>query len=247
MCTLTWLFNEGAQGYSLFFNRDELKTRKRALPPHRQQTQNGVNFLAPTDADAGGTWLAVNQYGLTICLLNNYAAIDPDNRVFKSRGEIVVALIDSHSIASVEEKLSAMDLSSYRGFQVVIFQHEVKEFSWDNVSLTQLIPKVPVTSSSYDSTAVCNNRQQYFESMTKPVDVNSLSVFHRSHINDDMALIEGKPELINSVCMHRALSKTVSQCSVQVCENQVSIAYSDGSPCEVNVGAPVALQRRVAA
>ena len=247
MCTLTWLFNEDAQGYSLFFNRDELKTRKRALPPHMQQTQNGVSFLAPTDADAGGTWLAVNQYGLTICLLNNYTAIDPDNRVFKSRGEIVVALIDSHSIASVEEKLLAMDLSFYRGFQVVIFQHEVKEFSWDNISLTQLIPKVPVTSSSYDSKAVCNNRQQYFQSMAKPVDINSLSDFHRSHINEDMTLIEGKPDNINSVCMHRALSKTVSQCSVQVCADQVSIAYSDGSPCEVSMGAPVALQRRVAA
>jgi hypothetical protein len=247
MCTLTWLFNDDAQGYSLFFNRDELKTRKRALPPQMQQTKNGVSFLAPTDADAGGTWLAVNQYGLTICLLNNYASIDPDNRVFKSRGEIVVALIDSHSIASVEEKLLAMDLSFYRGFQVVIFQHEVKEFSWDDVSLTQLIPKVPVTSSSYDPEAVCHNRQQYFQSMTTPIDLNSLSAFHQSHINEDMVLIEGKPDYIDSVCMHRALSKTVSQCSVHVCADQVSIAYSDGSPCEVSVGVPIILQRRVAA
>ena len=247
MCTLTWLFNDEGQGYSLFFNRDELKTRKRASSPHMQQTNNGVNFLAPTDADAGGSWLAVNQYGLTICLLNNYNAIDPANRVFKSRGEIVVALIDSHSIAAVEEKLLAMDLSSYRGFQVVIFQHEVKEFSWDNVSLTQLIPQVPVTSSSYESEAVCRNRQQYFQSMSAPIDLNSLAVFHRSHINEDMGLIEGKPDYSDSVCMHRELSKTVSQCAVQVCADQVSIAYSDGSPCEVSVGVPIILQRRVAA
>ena len=249
MCTLTWLFNDDTQGYSLFFNRDELKTRKRALPPHMQQTPNGISFLAPTDADAGGSWLAVNQYGLTICLLNNYnyASIDPDNRVFKSRGEIVLALIDSHSIASVEEKLLAMDLSFYRGFQIVIFQHEVKEFSWDNVSLSQLIPQVPVTSSSYDSEAVCRNRQQYFQSMTTPIDFNSLSVFHQSHINEDMNLIEGKPDFIHSVCTHRALSKTVSLCAVQVSADQVSIAYSDGSPCEVSMGVPVTLARRVAA
>ena len=247
MCTLTWLFDAEAQGYTLFFNRDELKSRKRALPPTIQYTQSGVSYLAPTDTDAGGTWLAVNQYGLTICLLNNYSASDPDNHSYKSRGEIVVALIDCHSIAAVEEKLLAMDLSFYRGFQIVILQHEVKEFSWDNISLTQLIPQVPVTSSSYDSEAVCLNRQQYFQSMAKAIDFNSLSDFHRSHINEDRVLLETKPDYVDSVCMHRELSKTVSQCSVQVCADQVSIAYSDGSPCEVSAGVPLVLQRRVAA
>lgn len=247
MCTLTWLFNKETEGYALFFNRDELRTRKRALPPSLQQTNNGVNFLAPIDTDAGGTWLAVNQYGLTICLLNNYMAADPDGRLFKSRGEIVLALIDSHSIKAVEEKLLAMDLSCYRGFQVVIFQHEVKEFSWDNKRLSQLVPQIPVTSSSYNSEAVCRHRQQYFHSLDEPNNLDSLSEFHRSHINADMTLIDGKFDFIDSVCMHREFSQTVSQCSVQVSAQQVSIAYSDGSPCETPIGEPVVLQRRVAA
>lgn len=247
MCTLTWLFNNDSESYTLFFNRDELRTRKRALPPSLQQTHSGVNFLAPIDADAGGTWLAVNQYGLTICLLNNYMAKDPDGHTFKSRGEIVLALIDCHSIKAVEEKLLAMNLSCYRGFQVVIFQHEVKQFSWDNINLTQLIPKIPVTSSSYDSEAVCRHRQQYFHSLDARNSLDSLSEFHRSHINADMTLIDVKSEFIDSVCMHREFSKTVSQCSVQVNAQQVSIAYSDGSPCETRIGVPVVLQRRVAA
>lgn len=247
MCTLTWLFNNEAQGYTLFFNRDELRTRQRALPPSMQQTDSGVNYLAPIDTDAGGTWLAVNQYGLTICLLNNYMAKDPDGREFKSRGEIVLALIDSHSVAAVEENLLAMDLSCYRGFQVVIFQHEVKEFSWNNINLTQLIPQIPVTSSSYDSEVVCQHRHQYFQAMPEPLTLDSLSSFHRSHIHADMTLVEGKFEPINSVCMHRELSKTISQCLVQVNAQQVSIAYSDGSPCETVMAPPVILQRRVAA
>lgn len=247
MCTLTWLFNNEAQGYTLFFNRDELRTRKRALPPSMQQTETGVSFLAPIDTDAGGTWLAVNQYGLTLCLLNNYMAKDPDGREFQSRGEIVLALIDSHSVAAVEEKLLAMDLSCYRGFQVVIVQHEVKEFSWNNINLTQVIPQIPVTSSSYDSEAICQHRQQYFRSLAAPINLDTLSKFHSSHISADMALVEGVPKYIDSVCTHRELSKTVSQCAVQVSAEQVSIAYSDGSPCETPMGAPVVLQRRVAA
>ena len=247
MCTLTWLFNSSTEGYSLFFNRDELRIRKRALPPSLRKTESGVSYLAPIDTDAGGTWLAVNQYGLTICLLNNYAAKEPANREFKSRGEIVMRLIDSQSIASVEDKLLAMDLSSYRGFQIVIFQHDVKEFSWNNISLTQLVPKVPVTSSSYNSEAVCLNRQKYFESLGDDVDIDMLAKFHRSHIDENMTLISGPHQYVDSVCMHREHSKTVSQCSVQVSENQVSIEYCDGAPCETSSAAAVVLQRIVAA
>lgn len=259
MCTLTWLFNNESnsqlnsgsnnkpQGYTLFFNRDELRTRKRALPPSRHQTKSGVSFLAPIDTDAGGTWLAVNQYGLTICLLNNYMAKDPAGCEFQSRGEIVLALIDSHSVAAVEEKLLAMDLSCYRGFQVVIFQHEVKAFSWNNINLTQLIPQIPITSSSFDSEVICRQRQQYFHSMATPINLNTLSDFHSSHIGKDIALGEAEPKYIDSICTHREHSKTVSQCSVQVSGEHVSIAYSDGSPCETPMGAPVVLQRSVAA
>lgn len=245
MCTLTWLFNSSTEDYSLFFNRDELRTRKRALPPSLRKTKSGVSYLAPIDTDAGGTWLAVNQYGLTICLLNNYAAKEPANRDFKSRGKIVMRLIDSQSAASVEDKLLAMDLSSYRGFQVVIFQRDVKAFSWNNISLTQLVPKMPVTSSSHNSEAVCLNRQRYFESLGD--DIDRLANFHRSHIDENMALISGPHQYVDSVCMHREHSKTVSQCSVQVNGDQVSIEYCDGAPCETSSAAAVVLQRRVAA
>ena len=71
MCTVTWILD--GDSYSLYFNRDELRTRQPALPPQRHQ-ERGVRFLSPTDGDAGGTWIAVNEYGLSLGLLNDYSS-----------------------------------------------------------------------------------------------------------------------------------------------------------------------------
>ncbi len=70
MCTVSW--RAARDGYDLFFNRDELHTRAPELPPALSE-RDGVRFLAPRDGDHGGTWLAVNEHGLTVCLLNDYA------------------------------------------------------------------------------------------------------------------------------------------------------------------------------
>lgn len=252
MCTLTWQFNDDAEGYSLFFNRDELKTRKRALLPSMHQTANGVSYLAPIDADAGGTWLAVNQFGLTICLLNNYLASEPEDIPLSSRGEIVVALAGCDSLQAAEAMLGAMDLTAYRGFDVVLVQHDAIQLSWDRYTLVRFAPKLPVTSSSYHSQQVCQTRQDYFrslslESLSSLERLDALEQFHRCHINDDLSTMSDTPVHADSVCMHRDNATTVSQCFVQVSSGQVSIAYSDGAPCVTPAGAAQVLQRRVAA
>lgn len=74
MCTVTWLID--AEGYTVFFNRDELKTRSHARPPTIRK-QNGVNFIAPLDLDGGGTWIGVNEFGVTCSVLNNYVCSRP--------------------------------------------------------------------------------------------------------------------------------------------------------------------------
>lgn len=67
MCTVSWLHK--AKGYVLLCNRDERHTRKPALGP-RISERNGISFIAPVDGDHGGSWIGVNQFGLTLCLLN---------------------------------------------------------------------------------------------------------------------------------------------------------------------------------
>ena len=71
MSTVTW--RRIPSGYQVFFNRDELRAREAALPPAPAEL-NGVRYLAPRESADGGTWLAVNERGLTLGLLDNSEA-----------------------------------------------------------------------------------------------------------------------------------------------------------------------------
>jgi hypothetical protein len=67
MCTVSWI-HQGS-GYQLLCNRDEKRTRRPASAP-QLLTRNNVRFVAPIDGDSGGTWVAVNEFGLSLVLLN---------------------------------------------------------------------------------------------------------------------------------------------------------------------------------
>ena len=245
MCTLTWLVEP--EGYSLVFNRDELKTRQRALPPSLHSSESGVSFLSPTDTDAGGSWLAVNEYGLTICLLNNYDAPEPLPRHTHSRGEIVRTLATSASLDELRSHLLSMSLTSYRGFDLVVFANEITQFRWDTRELVEQQPVQPLTSSSYKSELVCEARRQHYASLGPVTSLSQLEAFHASHLDENLAPVDGKPLYAHSVCVHRPDAETVSQCQVVVRPDIVSIGYRDGSPCTAPLGAWLELQRMAAA
>lgn len=76
MCAVTW--SAYSDGYDLFFNRDEAKSRGKARPPKVFKRQ-GVRYIARIDSDAGSTWLAVNEYDLSIALANSYAMTEHDS------------------------------------------------------------------------------------------------------------------------------------------------------------------------
>src|SRR6516164_7611856 len=111
MCTVTWLREEG--GYHLFCNRDEKLTRKPALPP-RLGVRDGVRYLAPIDGDFGGTWIATNEFGVSLCLLNGTAGLRP--AVVRSRGLLLLDLVSSRSLEEVVDTVEATDLTLYAPF-----------------------------------------------------------------------------------------------------------------------------------
>lgn len=248
MCTLTWLFHRDSTGYSLLFNRDELKTRKRAIPPRIKETSEGIRFLSPTDADAGGTWLAVNQFGMTICLLNYYAADDPQVDAIHSRGEVVMKLAGSRTIKELDTVLQSMTLEYYKGFEIVAVHNDVWHWRWDTKTLQQMEATQPITSSSYDTLMVHRKRQDYFNSLGNTGSLETLKHFHRCHLDDDNHRIAILPEddslAVNSVCMHREQSQTVSQCLVSVNANEISLSYTDGPPCSTRCSEAIVLNRR---
>jgi len=123
MCTLSIIpLTGGPRGYRLVINRDELRTRLPARRPAVFDGPGGVRAAYPIDADAGGTWVAVNDRGLALALLNGNprpmpALPEAVQRV--SRGLIIPALVDAHGPGAALERLGGLALGRFAPFRVV--------------------------------------------------------------------------------------------------------------------------------
>jgi len=145
---MTWWRDQ--KGYEVFFNRDELKTRCRALPPEVRSTSEGVRYIAPTDPDAGGTWMLVNEFGLTICLLNRWHESSTLPGAIRSRGRLVLEFAATQQASAVTEQIRTTDCSGYKPFTLVAIDHETLLVeAWDGKKLAPETPRAPLTSSSY--------------------------------------------------------------------------------------------------
>ena len=234
MCTVSWLrrpidsaeANVGA--YELFFNRDELKTRKPALPP-RLKTIDGVKMLTPEDGDAGGTWMAVNEYGLTVCLLNYYDRPYElmSGESFTSRGLLVLALAGKRSVSEAQHYLDTESMRHYRAFHVLMLdKSDCASATWNGERITHdSAPLCPMSSSSYETQFVITGRQRLFRDIfaSSTPSPEALFEFQQSHLPEKGPF---------SVCMHRPEAGTVSHSHVRVTDDLAEYSYIDGAPCE---------------
>ena len=240
MCTLSW--RQGDAGYELFMNRDELRQRLPARPPTRHLGATAA-YLAATDGDAGGSWLAVNEHGLGVALLNRYdPAPRPEAERLRSRGLLVIELAGStEEPAEVLKRLAGLDLTCYRPFTLVLCSPRESPLAvaWNGLELSPpWYPDQPLASSSYDPQGIGAVRRQSARALLPPTPSREeLLAFHRSH----------HPERgPHSPCMHRTNAVTVSFTWVQVTPEAVSMAYADGPPCRSALAPSLALVRHAA-
>jgi len=224
MCTVTWIHEDG--GYQLFCNRDEKVTRRQATPPS-VTVREGVRFLAPVDGDFGGTWIATNELGVSLCLLNGGNAHGA--MAARSRGLLVLDLIPLPSIAAICAFVQAADLSAYAPFTLAALEpgKSAAVVEWNGSRTTiryRAEPHFMLTSSSFDTEEVTRNRaEEYARLINAGVDANRLVAFHQSHQPARSAY---------SVCMHRHDAETVSFSRIRVAHGQTDFFYSPGAPCE---------------
>jgi len=237
---MTWFVTD--DGYELFFNRDELISRSRAELPGIHGTNsaqsNGLSYISPTDADAGGTWIAVNELGVTVSLLNHYQyeQIETYKR-WTSRGEIVRQFAATHDLRLAERQFLQLELKDYRAFRMFIIERsgQNKLFVWDgHKSRIEHNVTTPKSSSSADAKNVKAQRKQLFKDLqlADRKDTQAYLNYHSSHIPD-------KPK--ESVCMHRDDANTVSLSVVKVDSVSVSFMYADGSPCKASLSEPISI------
>ncbi|MEM1178875.1 MAG: NRDE family protein [Acidobacteriota bacterium] len=242
MCTVSWR-SADAGGYELFFNRDELRSRKPALPP-REIERDGVPVLTPVDTDAGGSWLTANAFGVTVALLNRYGIKTPprpDSPDRRSRGQLVLDLSSGSNQSEVLDRLRRFELAAYRPFTLLVLGPGVAPAmtAWDGHLLDPVeVPEAPLVSSSHDTDEATRFRLALWRSTVDINDSATLEAFHRSYSPGHGAA---------SPCMNRHDARTVSSTHLSVTERRVAMRYADGPPCDTAYGEAIELARLHAA
>ncbi len=240
MCTLTWFVSD--DGYDLFFNRDERLTRRRAEPPTIQShisSGTQLDYISPTDADAGGTWIATNEFGVTVCLLNHYQFEQIETyKKWISRGEIVRQFSAIVALSEAQAMYSEMNLEDYRAFRMFIIEPTGRNLLmvWDGHSARiERDVKMPKSSSSVDARNVKSARKALFAELklSESRSAEDYIRYHSSHLPNRSK---------ESVCMHRDDAQTVSLSHVSVRGGAIQFRYADGPPCQVPLSAPVELK-----
>jgi hypothetical protein len=225
MCTVTFIARRN--GYALGMNRDEKLTRAAGLPPRVTQVK-GRAILSPSEPN-GGTWIGVNDAGVTLALINWYSIATRVTKNAWSRGEVVRSSLPSISSTAVDESLGELPLSRVNPFRLIgVFpaRQAVVEWRWDLNQLERLEHDWRANtwiSSGLDEPGAQQTRHEAFrKALRHSGRLAWVSRLHRSHIP------ERGPY---SHCMHRKEAETVSYTEVAVSRQQATMSYVPGAPC----------------
>ncbi len=222
MCTLTainLMTGEGKAGYRLVMNRDEQRTRGRALPPKWREV-GGVRAIWPVDPDAGGTWIGAAETGLTLALVNSFPEPMPelpDNPT--NRGLIIPDLIASEGLEGVVDGLESIEIERFAPFRLVAIDLAQGEegvmprmlvVDWNREELaveTHLDGPICLVSSGLGDSVVEPRIGLYEEMLVaQGLSVEAQDRFHAHRWGDS-------PEL--SVMLEREAARTVSVTTVE--------------------------------
>lgn len=237
MCTVAILPVDGGH-YLLGHNRDEKKGRGRARAPGEAVEWDGRLCLAPVDPDGGGSWILVNDAGLTVCLLN--AAEDDPSRLPArptSRGLVVTALAGCSSATQVEESLARMraGLASTRAFHLIAVEPRPGSGSPDIVRIAWNGSELASSRLSAPALFVSNpSRQEEAEQARGDSFHRFLAESGESRIDNLRAWLANHEPSRGplSTCMHREEAGTVSRTLVSVTAGETAMFYTDGAPCD---------------
>ncbi len=230
MCTLT-LVPLGNTRVRLAFNRDESRYRPAAWVSQRRR-YGGRTAILPVDPISNGTWLAVNDAGLVLALLNGTPpGVRGRERAVRSRGTIIPSLLSCCRIDEALDRLVELPAREYGRFRLILLsKREVAEVMSDGERLwrkrrVSLTGPLLWTSSGLGDHLVERPRHSLFLlHFARPGNwITQQDAFHRHRWPDE-------PHL--SVCMRRADACTVSYTVLERDESTAHMTYFPGPPDE---------------
>ena len=206
-------------------NRDE--TRKRATASAPTTVDLGDRRAIFPSEPNGGTWIAANEDGVCLALINwHRIEAEPANKIV-SRGRILPSLAGKGCGEDIANSLTDLPLKEIRPFRLIAIvpkEKAVTEWSWNLKRLSER--KHPWTSRHWFSSGFDERRAESVRSRVceqKPkANIDQLRQLHRSHAPRRGPF---------SICMHRADAVTVSYTEVSVENRKVTMRYKPGTPC----------------
>ncbi len=236
MCTFTlaWQVFEDAP-VVVAANRDELLDRPSDPPAVRDW---GATVVAPTDREAGGTWLGYNDHGLLVGLTNRWTGESVESD--RSRGLLVREALGSESAtAAVRFVERELDERTYDGFNLIAVDAGAAvlvEFDGSR-AVRNLSPGVHVivnvgADGSYDvpearseaGVEQANNADTVQAALRPEPGETSQSWFDRA------GSVLGDHEY--GVCLHHENFGTRSSSLIRLGTDDVTYRFADGPPCK---------------
>lgn len=228
MCTLTFL--PRSDGYLAGMNRDELRTRPVASPPQVRRS-GGRETLYPTEP-AGGTWIACNQRGVLLALLNwNDIELHYISKKTKSRGFVIPTLIGGQNLAAVVSSFERIPLDGVLPFRLFgFFPGETSAVLWSWVGIRKNRQALPWSRGHWFSSSLSDRAAEQQRGVACGAAASepgfgtseSLRLLHASHSPAAGPF---------SVCVHRPDAATVSYTEVICREESLLMRYVAGNPC----------------
>jgi uncharacterized protein with NRDE domain len=228
MCTLTILpYNN-----KIFvgFNRDELRTRKTAIPPSFY-VYNNIKMIYPKDANFGGTWIGANELGFLFFLLNYNQKNLYKNYFFnkayknkKSRGLIIPELLKLESEEQIHEYIQNFDYWNYSPFRLIFFNVnnlKVLQFIYSGRGKKTRCYSIPFfqASSGLGDQKIYPLRKKLFNTLLQ----NQPSIKKQIRFHH----YRNKKNPLENIFVNRKLARTVSQTFILIENQQIMVHYLD--------------------
>lgn len=217
MCTLTILKQD--DNILAVMNRDDDKNRQEG------EVKDLGSVKCPIDLRSGGTWIGINNDGVSGFLLNRYDEHHIEHKI--SRGEIVPKVLDNGNVDDCIAFFKKMNLEKYTPFCLVLLSHEtLVKFDWNGANLTQenidLQQYYVLTSSSLKEQEVKQWRYGQFDEWWRSDKrfVNGIPTFN-------LKQMKGFEEY--SVMVLRDKVCTLSLTKITLSKNKAQMHYLSGN------------------
>lgn len=209
-------------------NRDESLNRDTDPPAI---INNQPKILAPRDRSRGGTFIGVNQWGLTAAITNLSGIVERDVSK-RSRGLIVLRALRSPNIDSVLLDFKHIDFSNYNLFQLLVAdRHKIAIVRYNGEIRVETFQGGLFTLSNWDA---IEEVRDYKHSMilskinTIPLDADIETV--SIHLKNILSIHDGK-DMRFQVCVHTDNYGTLSSSIIAPFQTSPIFLYSIGPVC----------------